>query len=430
MQTSLRGIAKKAGEDSECRFHNLSALLNQLNLEDSFRLLNRQAVPGVDRMTFQEYGRRLRENVKGLVERLKGKRYRARFVKRVNIPKADGRTRPLGLPVLEDKLVQTAAARILGAIYEQDFLPCSFGYRPKIGPHNAVKELSDSVRFGKFNHVVEADIKGFFDSIDHDWLIKMLEKRIADGPFIRLIRKWLKAGVLDTTGMVIHPATGTPQGGVISPILANIYLHYVLDLWFEKVVKRYCKGEAYMCRFADDFVCAFQYKEDAERFFKVLPKRLEKFGLKVAPDKTKILRFSRFEKERNQSFEFLGFEFRWGTSRKGKDFVQRRTARKKFRNSLKSLNDWVRENRSIRLPDLLAKVNVKLRGYYNYYGVIGNYASLAELYRQVQRILFQWLNRRSQKRSFNWPGFNEMLKRHPLLPPRITETKDVQLSLV
>jgi RNA-directed DNA polymerase len=428
MQTSLRRIAKKASEDRKCRFHNLSTLFSQLNLEDSFHYLNKQAASGVDGVTFREYARNLGENVKGLVDRLKGKRYHARLVKRVNIPKGGGKMRPLGLPVLEDKLLQTAAARILGAIYEQDFLPCSFGYRPNMGPRDAAKELSRRLQFGKFNYIVEADIKGFFGCIDHDWLIKMLEKRIADEPFIRLIRKWLKAGVLDTTGMVIHPATGTPQGGVVSPILANVYLHYVLDLWSEKVVKRHCVGEVYMCRFADDFVCAFQYKEDAERFFRVLPKRLAKFGLEVAPDKTRILRFSRFEKNLSESFDFLGFEFRWGMSRKGKDVIRKRTSRKKFRNSLKSFKEWTRKNRSLRLKQLLARINVKLRGYYNYYGVIGNYASLAELYYHVVRILFKWLNRRSQKRSFNWKTFNEVLKRHPLLRPRITEKTDVQLS--
>ena len=425
MQTSLWGIAKKASEDGKYRFRNLSPLFNQDNLEELLCNLNKRAASGVDGVTFEDYERNLSENVKSLVERLKGNRYKARLVKRVNIPKGNGKTRPLGLPVLEDKLLQTAGAKILEAIYEQDFLPCSYGYRPRLGPRDAVKALSRSLQYGKFNYIVEADIKGFFDSIDHDWLIKMLEKRVDDRRFIRLIRKWLKAGVLDVTGLVLHPATGTPQGGVISPILANVYLHYVLDLWFEKVVKKHCDGEVYMCRYADDFVCAFQHKKDAERFFKVLPKRLAKFGLAVAPDKTKILRFSRFEKERNESFDFLGFEFRWGLSRKGKHSLQKRTSRKKFKNSLKSFKDWVRENRSLRLPDIVVGINRKLRGYYNYYGVIGNYDSLAEFFYHIKRVLYKWLNRRSQKRSFYWKGFQNMLKRHPLLKPRITETIEI-----
>lgn len=426
MQTSLQGIANKARRDKRYRFRDLGGMLSEEALIDTWKLMNRKAAPGIDRQTAQEYEKDLATNVQDLVSRLKGKRYRARLVKRVYIPKADGKLRPLGLPVVEDKLVQATVARILSAIYEVDFLPCSFGYRPKTSARDALKSLTKTL-YGRLNFVVEADIKGFFDNIDHAWLIQMLERRVDDRGFIRLIKKWLNAGVLEPEGNVIHPVTGTPQGGVISPILANIYLHYVLDLWFEKVVKPRCRGEAYLCRYADDFVCAFQYKDDADRFYRVLPKRLAKFGLSLAADKTRILEFSRFQTEDGFSFDFLGFEFRWIMGRKLKPIIQRRTSRKKFRQSLKNFTSWCKDNRSLRMPDLFSKLNAKLRGYYQYYGMIGNYRSLSGFFYHVVRGLFRWLNRRSQRRSYTWPAFLKLLKDYALERPRITEHSDRQM---
>jgi group II intron reverse transcriptase/maturase len=347
----------------------------------------------------------------------------------VNIPKGDGRTRPLGIPVVSDKLVQMATAWILMAIYEQDFMECSYGYRPNVGARDAVRDLTKELQFGRYNYVVEVDIKGYFDSIDHEWLLRMLEERIDDGAFIGLIRKWLKAGILEADGEVTHPVTGTPQGGVVSPVLANIYLHYALDMWFEKVVKPRCEGVAHLCRYCDDFVCAFQYKREAERFYRALNGRLGKFGLDVSEEKTNIISFSRFRKEEKAWFEFLGFEFRWGTSRNGKDIIKRRTSRKKLRKSLKSFNIWSQRVRSLRLKRIIKLLNVKLRGYYNYYGVIGNYESLDKFFYQVRRILFKWLNRRSQKRSYNWEKFNRMLRIYRLEAPRIVERRINQYNL-
>ena len=403
-------------------------MLNRVNLEDSWRYMNRKASPGTDRKTVQDYERNFGENIGDLVERLKQKRYRAKLIKRVNIPKGGGKTRPLGLPALEDKLLQTAVSRILNAIYEEDFLPCSFGYRPGKGPRMTTEALGRELLYGKYDHIVEADIKGFFDNIDHDWLIRMLEMRIDDGAFLRLIRKWLKAGILETDGRVLHPATGTPQGGVISPVLANLYLHHALDLWFEKAVKPRCVGAAYLCRFADDFVCAFQFARDAERFFRVLPKRLKKFSLEVAADKTQMISFSRSNKGKT-SFDFLGFEFRRGVSRKGKPIVKRRTSRKKLRTSLKNLNLWCKNRRHLRLPVFFRLLNSKLRGYYNYFGVPGNSERLGEFNQHARRILYKWLNRRSQKRSFNWTVFAEILTHYRLEPPRIRKPGDVQFLL-
>jgi len=329
MQTSLQGIAKKAKLNKKYRFRDLYRLLNEENLQDSLKYLNNKAASGVDRISMKEFEVNLLTNIQGLVKSLKEKRYRAKLVRRVDILESNGKYRSLGIPTVGDKLIQKAVARILGAIYEQDFLSCSYGYRPVIGAKDAVRDITTTLVKGRYGYILDADIQGFFDHINHQWLLKMLEERIDDKPFINLIAKWLKAGVLSTDGKILHPITGTPQGGIVSPILANIYLHYVLDLWFEKKVKPDCKGEAYLCRYADDFICAFRFKGDVEEFYMALIKRLNKFGLSLSPDKTRIIRFSRFEKGTNY-FEFLGFEFRWGTSRKGKGIIKRRTSRKKL----------------------------------------------------------------------------------------------------
>ncbi len=433
MHTSLQGIANKARKERKYRFRNLYTMLNQTFIEGSWKYLNLNSAAGVDGLSVREFGRKLPEHVKVLVEQLKRKRYHAKLVKRVYIPKDNGKKRPLGLPVVIDKLLQMAVARILNAIYEEDFLPCSQGYRPGIGPHDAVRNLSKDLRFGRFNYVVEVDIKGYFDNINHDWLQRMLEERIADRPFIYLIRKWLRAGILDTDGKVIHPATGTPQGGIVSPILANIYLHYALDLWFERIVKRKCEGAAYLIRYADDFVCAFQYRYDAEKFYAVLPKRLKKFGLEVAPDKTRIIKFSRLDRvgknmSGKSSFTFLGLEFRWGISRKGTRIIKRRTARKKLKKALANVTEFCREKRSLRMKVFFKGLNSRLRGHYNYYGVIGNYRSLMDFFHQARRIIFKWLNRRSQKKSFDWERFEKILVKYDIVRPRITESRVKQLQ--
>ncbi len=421
MQPSLQGIAEKARRLKGYRFRDLYRMLNQEMLLEAWKSVNKGASAGVDRVTAEEYGKDLEKHIAEVVDNLKGKRYRAKLVRRVNIPKGDGKTRPLGIPVVSDKLVQMAVAWILVAIYEQDFMGCSYGYRPRVGAKDAVRDLTKELQFGRYNYVVEVDIKGYFDSIDHEWLLKMLEQRIDDRAFIGLIRKWLKAGILETDGKVVHPVTGTPQGGVVSPVLANIYLHYALDMWFEKVVKPRSEGTSYLCRYCDDFVCAFQYKREAERFYRALKERLKKFGLELSEEKTNIIPFSRYRKEEKKWFEFLGFEYRWGISRNGKDIIKRRTSRKKLRKSLKSVNNWCQRVRGLRLRKIIELLNVKLRGYNNYYGVIGNYESLDEFFYQVRRILFKWLNRRSQKRSYNWEKFNRMLKIYGLEIPRIVE---------
>jgi len=421
VQTSLRGIANRAACHKEHRFRNLYGMLNEENLRWCWQFLREEAAPGIDRVDYKEYQENLVSNIHDLVERLKGKRYRARLVRRHYIPKLNGKLRPLGIPTTEDKLLQLAVAKILEAIYEQDFLECSYGYRPGRSPLDAVKRLTDELQYGKYCWVAEADIKGFFDNIDHDWMVRMLEERIDDKPFLHLIRKWLKAGILDTDGRVIHPATGTPQGGIVSPILANLYLHYALDLWFEKKIKPVCQGSALLIRFADDFVCAFQHQKDAEHFMEQLGLRLGKFGLETAPDKTRLLRFCRYDLAGSGLFDFLGFEFRWAVGRNGGRFVKRRTSRKKLCASIAAFTAWIKKERHQRTGRIFATLNSKYRGYWNYYGVIGNSASLQRFFRTTQRLLFKWLNRRSQRRSYTWNGFNALVNYFMVERPRITE---------
>ena len=428
MQTSLRGIAEKSALRKEHRFQNLINELTPEYLTWCWQQLNKKAAPGVDKVTVGEYGKNLDENTADLWDRLKRGGYRAKLIVRRFIPKPGGKQRPLGLPATEDKVLQTGVAKILEAIYEADFCDCSFGYRPHIGPKDAVKGLCKSLQYGKFNYVVEADIRSFFDN--HDILLEMLRKRIDDRKFLNLIRKWLKAGILEKDGKITDPVTGTPQGGIISPVLANIYLHYALDEWFGDVVRSHCRGEVKLVRYADDFVCAFQYQDDAERFYKVLGKRLERFGLSLAEEKTRMFWFSRFKTKDNKRFDFLGFEYSWGKDRRKKPLVKLRTSRKKYRASLKNFSEWCRKNRHLKMTCLFRKLNAKLRGYYNYYGVIGNFESLSDFFWHAMRILFKWLNRRSQRKSFNWMGFDELLKYFRIEKPRITEKKkQIQFSL-
>jgi group II intron reverse transcriptase/maturase len=429
MQTSLRGIANRAKRDKKARFGNLSNLLNEQNLRGCFYQLRKDAATGVDGVTFEEYERGLDHNLRDLVERLKRGSYKAKLVRRKHIPKGEGKTRPLGVPTLEDKLLQRACANILGAIYEEDFLECSWGYRPGKGAREASRVLASELHSGgNYRWVVEADIEGFFNHLDHDWMERMLQERVDDRRFLGLIRKWMKAGVLEADGKILHPATGTPQGGIISPILANIYLHYVLDLWFEKGVKKDCRGDAAFIRYADDFVCAFQHKDEAEAFMHQLPQRLGKFGLKVAEDKTRKVHFIRFDGKPPEKFDFLGFEFRWVRRKSGKMGVRRRTSPEKMRKSMVYLAEWFRKVRHWPTRNIVQALNRKLRGYWNYYGVQGNMDSLSKLHWQVRGLLFKWLNRRSQRRSYTWEGFGAMCAHLQLENPRIVE-KPLQPTL-
>lgn len=422
--TSLRGIALRAQTCKDHRFRDLYRCLDGHLLQRCWHDLNKRAASGVDEVTAQAYEQDLTANLEALAERLKTKRYRAKLVRRCYIPKGNGGERPLGIPALEDKLVQLACAKLLGAIYEQDFLAVNYGYRPGRGAKDAVGDLGFNLQYGKFGHVVEADIKGFFDTLDHDWLLEMLSLRIDDRAFLNLIRKWLKAGILDTDGQVVHPVTGTPQGGIVSPILANVYLHYALDLWFERVVKPRCAGQAILIRYADDFVSAFQYRHDARRFYRVLPKRLHKFELQIAPEKTRILRFSRFHPGLPRRFAFLGFELYWCLDWRGERRVKKRTARKKLQSAKRRMKAWIRVNRHLRGRQFVLELNRKLVGHYNYFGLRSNEQSLYSFYSWTIQCAFKWLNRRGGKRSsFNWTQFNAALEKLEVALPRITEKR-------
>jgi len=421
--TSLWGIANKAKADKQHRFRDLYRCLTAELLLDCWGDLNKDAASGVDKVTAEMYAENLHTNIGVLAERLKSKRYRAKLVRRCYIPKENGKERPLGIPALEDKLVQAACTRLLTAIYEQDFLACSHAYRPNRSAKDAVLDLTFDLQYGTYGYLVEADIKGFYDHLDHDKLLEMLSLRIDDRAFLNLIRKWLKAGILDTDGQIIHPETGVPQGGIVSPVLSNAYLHYVLDQWFEEVVKPHCKGEALLCRYADDWVCAFRYREDAERFYRVLPKRLEKFNLEVAPDKTNLLRFSRFHPSMKRRFTFLGFEFFWKMDRQEIPRVMRRTSRKKLQGACRRIKEWIKLNRHLREREFFKDLNSRLRGHYQYYGIRGNSESLYRFFNWAKGCVFKWLNRRGGKRrSFTGEKFTQLLDRVRIAKPRITET--------
>jgi RNA-directed DNA polymerase len=422
-QTFLRAIAEKASTDKHHRFGDLYRWLNQDVLRLCFFRLRKDAASGVDGVTYQEYEKNLEANLADLEGRLRRKAYRARLVRQKLIPKGNGKMRPLGIPALEDKLVQAATTQILVAIFEMDFLPCSYGYRPGISAHDAIKDLTAELQFGGHNFVYEADIKGFFENIRWDWLEQMLEQRIADGALRNLIGKWLRAGILKEDGQVIHPQTGTPQGGIISPVLANIYLHFVLDLWFQNVVRPKQRGHCRLIRFADDFVVCFEYRHEAEAFDPALKARLAKFGLEVAVDKTKTLRFGRNGGPHNGRFDFLGFEFYWEPDRKGQPRVKRRTATKKWLAGKQRIRDWIREHRHDRLSRTMKTLRAKLQGTWNYYGLIGNSRRMKLTYEETRRTLYKWLNRRSQRPSMTWRGIDRLMERFQIPRPRIVEKK-------
>jgi retron-type reverse transcriptase len=404
MPTSLRGIANKASSDKSHRFRNLFGLLTVVFLLSCWERLNKKAASGVDRVSARAYAKDLGDNVRDLWERVKRGSYRAKLVRRCDIPKEGGKTRPLGIPVVEDKLLQIAVSRILNAIYEPVFLPCSWAYRLGRNAREGVRTLTEKLQFGCYNYVVEVDIKGFFDKIDHDKLLQMLELRIDDRPFLRLIWKWLKAGVLEESGKVIHPDTGCP------PRL---------------------ESRALMCRYADDIVFAFQRQVDAERFFRVLPKRLAKYGLELSAEKSRLVRFSRYRLgKKSEKFDFLGFEFRWVVDLKGEPRVIRRTSRKRLRAALARVTEWVKAQRHLAIRQLAEALNARLRGRYTYYGVIGNYRSLMSYFKQVIRLLRKWLGRRSQNNPMTWEKLNALLKRFPLERPWITECRHRQKELV
>lgn len=430
MSTQLRGIAIQSRQDEKRRFRSLYRLLNRENLASAFRSLrNKHSAVGIDGKSYAEFESWQAENCEDLEEALREKRYRAPAIRRVYIPKPDGRQRPLGITTIGDKVVQASVTSILGAIYGNQFKEFNFGYRPGIGAHDALDKLKHGLSRG-MGWVVEMDIESFFDNIDHKWLMRMLELRIEDRPLLRLIGKWLKAEVVEPDGKRHEPLAGSPQGGIISPMLANIYLHHVLDLWFSKVIEpRYGQGKCMMVRYADDGVFGFRYAHDAKEFMQLLRERLGKFGLKLSEAKTRLVRFSRFSIGTG-SIDFLGYTLRWTVSRKGKPVVTSKTKQSKLQKARESLRQFIRENRNRRLRRLFEDVGQKLSGFYAYFGTPGNSKALNTVHHEAIMSLWRYLNRRSQRRSYTWAEFKDILAANPLPLPLLRKTKCTQQSFV
>ena len=427
VETKLHRIAEKARNEPGFKFTSLYHLLDEELLRECFKRLRKDAAAGIDEMTKELYAANLEANLLNLIDRLHRMAYIPQPVRRKYIPKPGStKQRPLGIPCFEDKLVQAGLVRILQAVYEEDFIEDSYGFRPARSCHKALIALSDTVEDNPVNYIVEADIKGFFDNVNQEWLLKFLAHRIEDKRIQRMVKRFLKAGVAED-GSVTVSDEGTPQGGVISPLLANIYLHYVLDLWFEKVFRKSCTGYARLIRYADDFVVCFQYKSEAEKFRNALGERLDKFGLEVEPTKTRVLEFGRFAVEhaakrgtKPETFDFLGLTHYCGRSRNGKRFRMKRvTARKRFAAKLRVFKEWLKKARIMKTKDLWEIAKAKLRGHYNYYGVTDNLRGIERFGHEVKMLLFKWLNRRGKRHCLNWERFDVMLKRFPLPIPRI-----------
>lgn len=425
--TKLHRIAEKARKEPLFKFTSLYHLMNEELLRECFQRLRKDVAAGIDDVTKEMYAENLDANLTNLIERLHRMAYIPQPVRRKYIPKpGSAKQRPLGIPCFEDKLVQAGLVRILEAVYEQDFIEDSYGFRPGRSCHKALRALSGTVEGQPVNHVAEADIKGFFDNVNQEWLMKFLAHRIGDKRIQRMVKRFLKAGVAED-GSITVSDEGTPQGGVISPLLANIYLHYALDLWFEKVYRKKCPGYARMIRYADDFVVCFQYKTDAERFGRELRMRLGKFGLEVEPAKTKVMEFGRFavqnakaRGERPATFDFLGFTHYCGTRRDGTGFrMKRTTTRKRFTAKVKAFKEWLKKARTLKTKELWATAQAKLRGHYAYYGVTDNMSGIKRFAAEAEKLLFKWLNRRGKRGCLNWERFSGMLERFPLPQPRI-----------
>jgi RNA-directed DNA polymerase len=424
--TKLTLITERASREPRCQFISLAHLLNERYLADCYHALGRDRASGVDGVTWKEYGKELDENLAGLVARMKAKRYKPQPSRRVYIPKDEHTRRPLGILALEDKIVQKGMTKILEAIYEADFLDCSHGFRPGRGCHTALQTVDKLIMTRPINHVVEADIRQFFDRVAHRRLIRYLQRRIKDRNFLLLIWRFLKAGYLEA-GQIHETEEGTPQGGNLSPILSNIFLHNVLDEWFEKELKPGLEGECHLVRYADDFVCLAQYQNDAERVRQALTERFTQCELELHPEKTRVISFGRYEREnarragrRDNTFDFLGFTHFCDVSRRGKFIVGRKTSRKKFRKKCQELNAWLREIRNARpAKEWWGILRQKLTGHYRYYGISGNMRSLKRFYGATLRMARKWLNRRSQRRIYYWKRFLAYLTRFPLPQPRI-----------
>jgi group II intron reverse transcriptase/maturase len=417
MSPELWKVAELAGRDPNLKLRTLAHLIDEAALHRAFERLSKNAAVGVDGVTRDEYAKDLESRLRDLHGRLKTKRYRHQPIRRVHIPKTPGKTRPIGVSCTEDKVVQGALREVLDAVYEQDFLPCSYGFRPGRGAHDALRELDRILWTGQAQWVLEADIESFFDSIDREVLKGMLRHRIADESLMRLIGKCLHVGVLNGAEYS-EPDEGTAQGSILSPLLGNIYLHHVLDAWFEAEVKPRLRGRATLIRYADDFVIGFERKDDAERVMQVIGQRMQKFGLRLHPDKTRLFPFH--QPPRNSArgkgpttFDFLGFTLYWRRTRKGEWTLGMKTRRARLTRALVSVADWCRDHRHLPVEAQHKALCRKLDGHFNYFGVNGNLRSLERLLAWSRRVWRKWLDRRSQRGRMNWERFTQLLRRYP-----------------
>jgi group II intron reverse transcriptase/maturase len=435
VSTKQQRIAALAKQSPEMAFTTLAHHMDMDWMREAYRRTRKDGAAGVDGQGAREYAVNLEANLRSLLERAKSGRYQAPPVRRVHIPKGTGGdTRPIGIPTFEDKVLQRAAVMVLEPIYEQDFLDCSYGFRPGRSAHQALEVLWRQLMNHPVGWVLEVDIRKFFDKLDHAHLREILRQRVRDGVLLRLIGKWLHAGVLES-GCVTHPKTGSPQGGVISPLLANAYLHEVMDVWFERTVKPRMKGHAGLIRYADDAVMIFAEESDARRVLDVLPRRFGKYGLTLHPQKTRLVPFKRPQQgpgagarqaSRPGTFDFLGFTHHWGVSRKGTWAVQRKTAKDRFSRALRAVSRWCRVHRHLPISTQWEKLGLKLRGHYAYYGIPGNARCLGRFRHFAERVWQKWLSRRSHRARIPWDRFASLQARYPLpairilRPPRVT----------
>jgi group II intron reverse transcriptase/maturase len=427
VSTKQQRIAKSAKEHPQRSFVSLHHHIDDEWLHEAHRRTRKNGAVGVDEQTAEQYAADLDANLDSLRERAKSGRYQAPPVRRTWIDKPGKREkRPLGIPTYEDKVLQRAVVMVLEPLYEQDFLDCSHGFRPRRSAHGALQALWEAIMSMGGCWLLDVDIRKYFDTIDHGQLRAILDRRVRDGVIRRLIGKWLKAGVMEE-GRHWYPESGAPQGGVVSPMLSNIYLHDVLDVWFERMIKPRLKGRAFLIRYADDFVMGFELREDAERVLAVLPKRFGKFGLAIHPDKTRLVRFTRPRRTRDgappdkpETFDLLGFTHYWGRSRRGRWIVKRKTARDRLNRGLKLTAEWCRKNRHLPLREQQRKLSQTLIGHYAYFGITGNSPRLERFRRAVTRLWRKWLRRRTRKRSaLTWERFNRLLATYPLPPARV-----------
>jgi group II intron reverse transcriptase/maturase len=423
--TDLQWIADKAATDPEFVFYTVAHHIDEALLFVAFHKLDKKKSPGIDGQTAAEYAQDLTANLRDLYERLKSKHYRAAPIKRAWIPKEDGTQRPIGILVLEDKIVQKAVAIILESIFEADFYESSYGFRPGRSPHHALQAVRELINRLNVGWILDVDIQQFFDTVDRTIFFDLLHRRVKDGGIDRLLKQWFQAGIFDGKELS-YSDSGTPQGGTASPLIANVYLHYVMDEWFEQEVKPRLKGRCFLVRFADDAVLGFEYEEDARRVRDVLFKRLEKYGLHAHTKKTRLVKFKRpragGSKDRtNGTFDFLGFTHYLGKSRKGNWLVKRRTSRKRLRRAITRLVTWCKCNRHLPVKEQWQALNQKLRGYYQYFGIRLNYDCIYWVYYQLRMAWKKWLGERSQKGYITWAKYEKILARFPLLRPRIVQ---------